>query len=243
MLHTFSTADELYAHAAEAVVAAGNAALAQRGRFVIALAGGSTPRGLYRCLSAPPLAARLDWSRAEIFFGDERTVGPDDPDSNYRMAREALLDPLGLSPAKVHRMLGERDPLTAATEYEQQVAACFDIATTDEPPEFDLILLGMGDDGHTASLFPHTQALAERSRWVVANEVPQHATTRITMTYPLINNARQVMFLVAGASKAQALASVLRGPPNLAEFPSQGISPSGGQLDWFLDSAAASQLS
>lgn len=243
MLHHIPAIPELYSRAADAVVAAGLKALRQRGRFVLALAGGSTPRNLYNTLAAPRFASHLDWSKVEIFFGDERTVGPEHPDSNFRMARETLLEPLGLSGFHVHRIWGEKDPSQAAAHYEEEIANCFSIATSDAPPAFDLILLGMGDDGHTASLFPHTKALEVRDRWVVANEVPQQNTTRITFTFPLINSAHAVMFLVVGRGKAPALKRVLHGPHKVSELPSQGVAPTSGTLDWYVDSAAASELS
>src|SRR5262249_36643408 len=151
----------------------------------------------------------VDWSRVELFFGDERAVPPDDPDSNYRMARETLLAPLAIAAARVHRMEGERADLDAAArDYERELARVLGGAPGGEPPQLDPVLLGMGPDGHTASLFPHSAALAESRRWVVANEVPKLSTRRITFTFPLIERARAQLVLVAGAAKAAALAEV-----------------------------------
>lgn len=242
-LHRSNDAEQLALDAAQALIATGVEAIAQRGRFVLALSGGGTPRRMFQSLAAPPLRDGLDWSRVEFFWGDERTVPPDDADSNYRMAHEALLGPLGIEPARIHRIAAERDDVDAAAlDYALGIANCFQTAISNPPPPLDLILLGMGDDGHTASLFPGTDALNESQRWVVANRVPQHDTIRITMTYPLINRARRVFFLVSGARKAKVLASVLFGPRDPQRLPSQRIAPAEGELVWFVDEAAAAEL-
>jgi 6-phosphogluconolactonase len=187
-------------------------AIAARGRFRIALAGGSTPRALYGQLAA---ARDLDWGRADVFFGDERSVGPDDPQSNFRMARETLLAPAGVPPENVHRLRGEDPDLDAAArDYEIALGG-------PAAPPFDLVLLGMGADGHTASLFPGTTALDERERLCVAVRVPELATRRLTLTYAPLGAARDLLFLVAGADKAEALRDVLGPTRDARRWPSQ----------------------
>lgn len=243
IVHRFSDREELARNAAAAFVSVGREALDARGRLLVALSGGSTPADLYQSLTNPEYRRQLDWSRAEFFWGDERAVSPDDQESNYRMACDALLGPLNIPPEHIHRIEAERgDPEAAAQEYAAAIAGCFDVSVTDLPPAFDLILLGLGEDGHTASLFPHTRALRVTNRWVVANQVPQLSTTRITMTFPLINRARAVFFLVAGDAKASALARVLHGPYDAMSFPSQAVHPDNGRLECFIDHAAAAQL-
>jgi len=205
--------------------------------FAIALAGGDTPRRTYERLAAD---ASVDWPRVEFFWGDERAVPPDHPDSNFRMADRALLRPLGIDPRRIHRMAAERDDLAAAArDYEAELAKV--CGEPGGPPRLDLVLLGMGADGHTASLFPRTSALSESRRWVVANEVPQLATRRLTITFPLIEHARSVIVLVAGESKAPALAQVLQGPPDRERLPSQRLRAL-ASVEWLVDTAAASGL-
>jgi 6-phosphogluconolactonase len=210
-------------------------ALAARGRFRIALVGGSTPRALYAQLAS---ASDLDWARTDVFFGDERAVGPDDPQSNFRMARETLLQPAAVPPENVHRMRGEDPDLeSAAFDYEVALGG-------PSPPPFDLVLLGMGGDGHTASLFPGTAALDERARMCVANDVPQLRTRRLTLTYPVLSAARDILFLVAGADKADTLRDVLGATLDARRWPSQVLmrrsAPRPALL--FCDRAAASKL-
>jgi 6-phosphogluconolactonase len=199
------------------------------------LAGGSTPKATYGIL-ARDYAERIDWSRVHVFFGDERNVPPDHEDANYRMAREALLDhvPIG----GVHRMRGELPPDEAAAAYEVELREFFG---AEKLPRFDLILLGIGGDGHTASLFPETPALEVHDRWVVANPVPKLDTTRITLTVPVINAARSVVFLAAGKDKAEALKEILEGDADPREYPAKLVQPPGGP-EWMLDRAAAGSL-
>jgi 6-phosphogluconolactonase len=200
--------------AADRVRVLAAAALAARGRFRLALAGGSTPRALYAELARAP---DLDWARTELFFGDERCVPPDDPQSNFRMARETLFAPAGVPPENVRRLRGEEpDRDRAARDYEDALGG------VDGPP-LDLVLLGMGADGHTASLFPGTTALDEGRRLCVAVEVPQLASAkwRLTLTYPALLGARDVLFLVAGADKAETLRDVVMGPLDGRRWPSQ----------------------
>ena len=230
--------------AADEFQRAAHSATAARGRFTVALSGGSTPKRLYELLAGPPWRDAIDWGSVEIFFGDERTVPPDDPDSNYRMAREAMLDTLPIPASRVHRMEAERQNLdVAALAYEATLARVFGVpAGGVTPPCFDLVFLGMGPDGHTASLFPYTAGLRETRRWCIPNWVPQHDTHRMTLTYPVLNHAAEVIFLVAGADKAEPLAEVLEGAPDAERLPSQRIRPVCGRLLFLADGAAAAKL-
>ncbi len=240
----FSDAEAVARHAASVFVRLAKQSIWDRGVFHVALAGGSTPRRTYELLATPAFARKIEWNSVQIYFGDERAVEPDHPDSNFHTAHEALLDGIGLHSSQIHRLAGERGDLTrAAREYEEQLSRSFAVKRGHGIPRFDLIMLGMGKDGHTASLFPFTEALSERDAWVVRNEVPQLSTERLTLTAPVINAARHVMFLVAGMDKAKALERVLEGPQNPVEFPSQMIAPPEGELWWLVDEAAASHLS
>lgn len=242
-LNVFPTAADVAERAAQRVCEILHDAVEARGRASIALSGGSTPRQLYQRLSSDEYRTRVDWSRVDFFFGDERCVPPGHDESNYRMARESLLDPLAIDPSRIHRIEAEsNDRRRAAADYQEQIAAYFDVASTDEPPRLDLVLLGMGDDGHTASLMPHTVALDETAQWVVANYVPQFEAVRITLTLPLINRACRILFLISGSSKAAALAAVLEGPRDPERWPSQLIRPPDGQVELFVDAAAAELL-
>ncbi len=241
-IRTFTDTSSLSEAAGHEFVRCALEAVAARGRFAVALSGGSTPRRLYQLLAAAPWRDQVDWGRVEIFWGDERCVPPDHPESNYRMARETMLAHLPIPAEHIHRMEAERaDHDAAAREYEATIGRVFGASTGGEPPAFDLILLGMGPDGHTASLFPHTKALDEMTRWVVANFVPKFDTDRLTLTRPILNRAREVLFLVAGADKAEPLAEVLTGPAAPVRLPSQSIQPA-GRLVWFIDRAAADRL-
>jgi len=233
------SADDLFRAAAEEFVRAGQAAIEARGRFSVALSGGSTPRRLYALLTQRYV--NFDWGHTFIFFGDERHVPPDHADSNYRMTRLALLDHVPLRSEQIHRIEGELEPEVAAARYESELRNSFRLEGA-ESPRFDLIALGMGSDGHTASIFPHTEAVHEMSRLVTANHVPQRETTRITLTWPVINHARSVFFFVAGEDKASVLREVLTGPSDPERLPSQLIWPSSGILTLILDRAAASLL-
>lgn len=213
--------------------------IAERGRFTIALAGGGTPRPIYARLAAADHAERIEWGKVHVFFSDERCVPPDDAASNYRMAREVLLDHVPLPPDNIHRIRGEKDPALAALAYEQDLQGLF---RTSAAPAFDLICLGMGDDGHTASLFPGTAALRERERWVVAQYVAVARAWRVTFTAALINAARHVAFLVEGAGKSETLQRVLGGAYQPDVLPAQLIQPIGGQTHWFVDAAAATRI-
>jgi 6-phosphogluconolactonase len=218
-------------------------AIAARGRFDLALAGGSTPRRLYELFSEPDYIDRIDWSRVHVFWGDERCVSPNDPRSNYRMVRESLLDCVPIPEDNIHRIRGEYEPHRAAEAYEQELRVLF--GRPQGPPErsFDQVLLGMGPDGHTASLFPGTPAVTETQRWVVAQHVEQPLPMwRITLTPVVLNAAADVTFLVAGAGKAERLRQVLGDEPREEVLPAQLIRPKGGQLHWMADAAAGALL-
>ena len=228
---------------ASAFVAAARAAIGADGRFVTALSGGSTPRALFSLLATERFASSLDWGRVHVCWGDERAVPPDAAASNYRMAREALLDHVPIPASHVHRIRGEEPPVTAADEYEVTLRTLF--ATPTGPPRlvagarFDLVLLGMGDNGHTASLFPGLHAVREAERWVVAEWVTEVAMWRITLTPVVLNAAAEVVFLVSGADKAAVLHRVLDGPVDPDALPAQVVAPHHGRLRWLVDTEAA----
>jgi len=206
--------------------------------FHVALAGGSTPVEIYRRLTKPPHRGAIPWERIRFYWGDERCVPPDDERSNFRMAREALFEPLGIPPRQVFRMKGEEDPVRAARSYEDTLRR----RVAGRPPRLDLVLLGLGTDGHTASLFPDTAALVQERRLVAANFVPKFPEWRITLTLRAINSARRVIFLVAGAVKAAAAAKILDKQPGYRALPASRVAPRRGTLLWLLDEAAASRL-
>jgi 6-phosphogluconolactonase len=241
-IRTLTTPQELFAAAAEEVVRSANEAVEQRGRFTIALSGGSTPKNLYNLLATNARTA-LPWDRMFFFWGDERHVPPTDPDSNYRMADETMLSKIPVPAANVFRMKTENpDAASVAEEYEQTLRKFFQLEPG-QVPTFDLILLGMGPDGHTASLFPGTAALQEKSRLVVANWVEKMKTHRITLTLPVLNAARCVTFLVSGTDKASVLRAVLEEDAPGEQYPSKLVCPRQGKLIWLVDRAAASALS
>jgi 6-phosphogluconolactonase len=218
-------------------------AVGAQGRARIAISGGSTPKATFDLLADPngPFRSRMPWPNLDLFWVDERCVPPDNAESNFRMTNEALLDHVPLQPHQIHRMEGELEPEVAAARYESTLRSTFRLEGA-EWPRFDLVALGMGPDGHTASLFPHTAALHEMTRLVVANHVPQMNTWRITLTWPVINHANSVFFLIAGADKAAILNEVLTGPRDVERLPSQLIWPLSGILTLILDKAAAALL-
>ncbi|MGC3968879.1 MAG: 6-phosphogluconolactonase [Pirellulales bacterium] len=241
-LKIFDSETALFDASAEKFVTGAAAAVAARGRFTVALSGGSTPRGLYDRLTSDAFRNRVDWEKVEWFFGDERPVGPEDPESNYRLANETLFTKLNIADDKVHRIQGESErPETAANDYQKELFRVFGNGDAG-PPSFDLVLLGMGSDGHTASLFPFTAALNVRKRWVTANDVPQLSTRRYTLTALTINAAACVLFMVTGVGKAKVLREVLHGRAEPKRLPSQMIKPTSGELLWYVDRSAASQL-
>jgi len=218
-------------------------AVAKRGRARIAVSGGSTPKAAFGLLAdaARLWCGRMPWRRIELWWVDERCVAPDDAESNYRMTREALLDHVPLTPEQIHRMEGELEPETGAARYEAELRDEFRLEGA-ELPRFDVVALGMGPDGHTASLFPQTAALHETARLAVANFVPQKQSWRMTLTWPVINSAAEVFFLIGGADKAQTVKEVWLGPRDAERLPSQLIMPVGGILTLLLDRAAAAFL-
>jgi len=241
-IRPLTTPQELFAAAAEEVVRAANDAVAERGRFTIALSGGSTPKNLFNLLATNARTV-LPWDRMFFFFGDERHVPPTDPESNYRMADESLLSKVPVPPGNVFRIAAENpDAAAAAAAYEKTLQKFFALQPG-QFPVFDLILLGMGPDGHTASLFPGTAGLQEKSRLVIANWVEKFKTSRITLTLPVLNAARCVTFLVSGTDKAPALHAVLDSDAPGEQYPSKLVRPTDGKLIWLVDRAAASELS
>jgi 6-phosphogluconolactonase len=241
-IRIFETLDEAAREAAELFAWLAGQAAAKSARFRVALSGGTTPQALYSLLAGPPFADQAPWPQVDFYFGDERCVPPDHPESNYRMANLSLLRPLRIPADQVFRMAGELpDPGQAARDYEAQIRRSFN-AGASGLPQFDLILLGIGDDGHTASLFPNTKALDEKERLVVDNQATRGIARRLTFTVPLINAARLVLFLVCGAGKASAVRAVLEGSAQPSRLPAQLIRPRDGRLLWFLDRAAAAEL-
>jgi 6-phosphogluconolactonase len=235
----FASPEHLYHAAAENFCRIGSQAIRDRGRFAVALSGGSTPRGFHQ-ETVRDFATQLPWQNVFFFWSDERHVPLTDPESNYRMANETLLTKLPIPPGNIFPIPAEMpDAGDAARVYEQSLDSFFR-PTAGSIPRFDLILLGMGPDGHTASLFPGTTALEEKQHWVVANWVAKFSTFRITFTYPLLNRAANVMFLVTGADKAAMVERALKDPA--ANLPCQGVNPVDGELSWFLDQAAAAKL-
>jgi len=246
-IEVLANAAGLFHAAGEEFVSAARSAIGAQGRFTVALSGGSTPKALYSLLAAN--YADFAWNRVFLFFGDERHVPPADPESNYRMVQESLLSKITIPAENVFRVRAENpDAAAAASDYEAQLRRFFklrpELRSGDRPgefPRFDLILLGMGPDGHTASLFPDSPALDEQSRLVVANWVAKFNTHRITFTFPVLNHGAEVMFMASGADKAEMLHQVLEGN-NTPPLPSQRVQPSDGKLLWLLDEPAAARL-
>jgi 6-phosphogluconolactonase len=228
-LEVYPDAATLARAAAERFVTLATEAVAAQGQFVVALAGGSTPQATYALLATEEWATRVDWSRVHVLWGDERCVPPGHAESNYRMAREALLDQVPIPADHVHRIRGELPPHQAATAYEAELRAVLGAGG-----RFDLILLGMGADGHTASLFPNTTAVEEREQTVVAVYVERLQAWRVTLTLPAINDARHALFLVSGSTKADALSRVRAGEP----LPAALVHPIQGHLIWLVDQDA-----
>lgn len=223
--------DDLSRRAAEQFVALARPAIAARGRFAVALSGGSTPKALYSLLATAEFTSQLDWRQIHLFFGDERCVPPDHGESNYRMVNESLLAKIPIPAANVHRLAGEIDPALAAADYGAELARFFGLQE-ETPPRFDLIYLGLGEDGHTASLFPGSSALTERARWVASTYVAKLAAHRLTLTLPVINHAAQVSFLIAGQSKAAMVTTILADA--ISDYPAAQVCPSDGRLCWFI---------
>lgn len=236
-LHIHASSAALFEGVTRRIIEIGNEALAARGEFHLALAGGATPRTLYRCLATPPMQQRLDWSRVHLWFGDERCVPPDDAQSNYRMVRESLMERLPLPPGQIHRMEGERAPQEAAQRYTDAMTIL--PRNGGSVPIFDLILLGLGPDGHIASLFPNTSALQTLDRPVTALHVPQLESWRLTLTLPVLNCARHLLVMVSGAKKADVIRHIFCAPRSAELLPVQLLKPEPEALEWYLDQEAA----
>ncbi len=232
--------DTLSREAAQYIVRLASESIVMHGRFTIALSGGSTPRKLYSLLGSEPYRSQIDWALVEIFWSDERCVPPDSEDSNYRMARETLLSNIPIAAKQVHRMPADQpDRDVASQAYTLEMQGTFG---TDGIPRFDLIQLGMGPEGHTASLFPHQPSLHEQQRLVMPVITPKPPPPRLTFTPPLLNAARHILFLVTGADKSDAVHAVLEGEYNPDEYPAQIVRPKDGEVTWMLDTAAAEKL-
>ena len=241
-VQVFPEAGALTRRAAEEFLKCVAEAVAQKGSFTVALAGGSTPQALYSQLAEEPLRSQIPWEKLHFFFGDERHAPPDGAESNFRMANEALFSKGVIQPDQITRIKGEYpDTEKAALEYEQVLRAYFKLKDG-EYPRFDLVLLGMGEEGHTLSLFPGTKALHATDRIVVRNWVGKLYTERITLTATAANHASRVIFMVTRADKAPALKAVLEGPYEPEQLPAQLIQPASGKLLWLVDQAAGSML-
>lgn len=213
-----------------------NAAIAQKQLFTVALSGGSTPKAIFEKLAQEQNRSRIDWSKVLFFFGDERSVPPTDGESNYKMAMDSFLKKLEIAPTQIFRMVVEKDPTVNAKKYEQQILEKVPNA------QFDFIMLGMGDDGHTASLFPHTGALAVQDQLVTTNFVAKKNTLRMTLTYPCINQAHHICFFAFGKNKAEMVAKVLQGADQPLEYPSQKVGTQTNKALWILDQDSAARL-
>lgn len=262
MIQVFSTSELLADAVARHVVACGQEAINASGRFTLALSGGSTPRAAYSRLATRDLADRVNWQRTHVLWGDERCVPPDDPRSNYRMAKESLLDRVPIPAENVHRIRGEDEPERAAADYEAELRSLLgchserseeslgpratierSLASLRMTNSLDLVLLGLGEDGHTASLFPGQPAVHETTRWVVAAMAPDKKLWRVTLTPAILNLAHDVTFMISGAGKAARLRQVVEGSFTPDRLPAQAILPAQGRLTWMVDEAASALLS
>ncbi len=237
-ISVFPDSESLAASAAEQFFNLANQSILAQGRFSAALSGGSTPKLLYRILASPENQARLDWDHIHLFFGDERYVPPDHIDSNFRMVKDTLLEKINMPSENIHSVPTELDVQQAAHNYEMRMREFFE----GDWPRFDLILLGMGKDGHTASLFPNSSGLEEETRWFIANFASILGVWRLTLSKQAINNTKNILVLVSGESKAEMVEDVLYGQVNPDDKPIQMISPRDGQMTWMLDRDAARYL-
>ncbi len=230
----FQDENELVRQLAENIVSEIQSALSRQSRFALVLSGGKTPNKLYALLAEPPFSSQIPWNKIHLFMGDERFVPPDHADSNYCLVRRTLLEKVPLPPSHMHAVPTQTDnPRVSAMEYERELRFFFGGM---DYPRFDLILLGVGEDGHTASLFPGTRALEENKSWVAVSEAPQPPRVRLTLTFPALNNARRALFLATGARKSAILKEILHGPLN--KYPAQRVRPIDGKLEWWVDSLA-----
>ena len=237
-LHIYKTADEVITGIADFFVATVNAAIKKNGACTVVLSGGNSPKKLHELLASPAYNKKIDWDKIYFFFGDERNVPFTDKDNNGLMAKQTLFDPLHIDDSKIFYINTALSPDEAAVDYAKRIQSHFE----KKPIQFDLILLGLGDNAHTASLFPHTPVLFEMKDLVSAVFVKELKLYRITMTAPLINEAHEIAFLVFGEAKAEAVFHVLKGEKNIAEYPAQLIEAEDGMVHWFLDEAAAQQI-
>jgi 6-phosphogluconolactonase len=238
-IQVFAIPFALAEQAARLFVSTASEAIIRQGYFAVALAGGSTPQALYRLLVQPPYIDQIDWSKVHLFWGDERCVAPDHPDSNYRMVHQTMVTHLLIPDQNIHRIPGEVTPEIGAQIYAGELHSFFNQV---DLPRFDLVLLGLGEDGHTASLFPGSKSLLENSAWVVADEhlvPPPPFGYRLTLTLPVINAAAQIIFLVSGSAKADCLRKVFTKESNPLVLPAQLVQPTNGELLWLVDQDAA----
>ncbi|MDQ2937991.1 MAG: 6-phosphogluconolactonase [Acidobacteriota bacterium] len=235
----FDTSEQVAIAAAQRFVEYAQEAVSDHGFFSVTLAGGNTPRRVYEILGTEDFKSHISWRDVHLFFGDERCVPPDDPDSNYRMVYESMISKIPIPSSRVHRIIGEGDADANAQSYERELKSFFAGLSW---PRFDLVLLGMGDDGHTASLFPGDEALNDATGWVTKTRIERLKQDRITLTVPVFNHAAHAMFLVTGEGKAKRLVEVLRGPFDPKRLPAQAIQLVSGSLQWLIDKAAASLL-
>ncbi len=242
-LKVYEQVDEVTRAACEYITSGVEQAVATRGLARLAISGGSTPKAVFEMLAdaSQPYLARMPWAKLQLFWVDERCVPPDDQESNYGMTKAAMLDKVPLPAAQVHRMEGELDPEEAASRYESEIRNVFKLEGA-ETPTFDMAVLGLGPDGHTASLFPHTDGLNEMSRIVMANHVPQKDVWRLTLTWPVITQARLVAFLIEGEDKAAVVRTVFAGAYDPETYPAQLIRPASGVLTMLMDRASAAEL-
>lgn len=238
MITIYENVDALGSAVAELFLKKACLAVAERGRFTVSLAGGQTPQRIYEMLAKPPYSHQIPWEGIHIYWGDERYVPADDIRSNQLMARKAFLDHVPIPQQQIHPIVCNSTPEQAAKDYEEVIASTF----SEEEPQFDFIFLGLGSDGHTASLFPNTSVLQEKKHWTGHVYLPELDSHRVTLTAPLINQARTLAFLVTGDSKAQIVCEVLEGPQDHLRLPSQMITPKNGELFWFLDQGASKLL-
>jgi 6-phosphogluconolactonase len=234
--------DELNRKAAEQFIELANKAIQQSGQFTVSLSGGSTPKTIYSLLASADHKERVDWFRVYLFWGDERCVPPNHPESNFRMVQESLLSKVQIPDENIHRMMGEKEPEQAATEYEEHLRRFFHLPRG-SVPRFDLIFLGLGEDGHTASLFPGSPALDEQNRLVAKVYVERLKAYRLTLTLPVINAAAQITFLVTGQSKSAVVKQILGADSKSQSYPANRVRPVNGNVTWLITRDAAAELS
>lgn len=243
LIEPYADMDALVASVTDVIVHEGMSAGMVRGIFTLALCGGTTPQALYRNLTREPFRSRLPWRQTHVFFTDERCVPPDHPDSNYRLLKELLLDHVPIAPERIHRMRGEDEPHAAAAAYEKEIRALLGPVKRDDYPVFDIALLGMGKDGHIASIFPYHKSLHDIDRWVMAEFIDDKRGTRITLSPNVLNNARSTLMLVSGEEKARTLMAVIEGPQVPDSLPAQRIAYGAKYVRWMIDRDAGSKMS